>query len=212
MWSQAIGDSFRRATTYSFGSVCMASLLVALVRALEAMVSRARRHGRGNQMLMCIIECLLSLIASVAEYFTKWAIVYVGLFGYDYLTAGRKVMELFRERGWSAIISDNLAARVMALGCVVIGAATGLCGVLLNQITGWANPSLGEGANIFVFIICTIIGLSISTITMSVVMSAVDTVIVSFAEAPQEFESNHPRLSQQMRSAWRSVYPDECGF
>jgi hypothetical protein len=43
-------------------------------------------------------------------------------------------------------------------------------------------------------------------------LSAVDTVIVSFAEAPEEFETNHPALCQQMMTAWRQVYPEECGF
>jgi hypothetical protein len=46
---------------------------------------------------------------------------------------------------------------------------------------------------------------------MSVVASAVNTVIVCFAEAPREFEENHPQLSMEMRSAWRQAWPDECG-
>eukprot|EP00525_Craspedostauros_australis_P010433 CAMPEP_0198134358 /NCGR_PEP_ID=MMETSP1442-20131203/60035_1 /TAXON_ID= /ORGANISM="Craspedostauros australis, Strain CCMP3328" /LENGTH=552 /DNA_ID=CAMNT_0043795501 /DNA_START=15 /DNA_END=1675 /DNA_ORIENTATION=+ len=387
MWSPAIGDSFRRATTYSFGSICMASLLVALIRTLESAAASARRNGRGNQILLCIVECILrlianiaeyfnkwalcyvglygydfltagrkvvhlfresslslslslvsslgshdwppfgmgfafasirfiavvgptrpratfgtvngiirstsfgsrlltnsdrnlvvraargepyvvpshrrqlpscndvllrqhlhgklvgcvdphvgergrkrkakrtwqpdpalhrgvhsQLIANIAEYFNKWALCYVGLYGYDFLTAGRKVVHLFRERGWSAIISDNLAARVLFLVCLVIGALTGLVGVLLNSITGWATPSLGPDAAIVVFFMCAIIGLSLAWITMGVVLSAVDTVIVSFAEAPQEFEANHPRLCQQMKTAWRLVYPGECSF
>mmetsp|Transcript_10829 Transcript_10829/g.29897 ORF Transcript_10829/g.29897 Transcript_10829/m.29897 type:complete len:213 (-) Transcript_10829:632-1270(-) len=212
MWSPAIGDSFRRATTYSFGSICMASLLVALIRTLESAAASARRNGRGNQILLCIVECILRLIANIAEYFNKWALCYVGLYGYDFLTAGRKVVHLFRERGWSAIISDNLAARVLFLVCLVIGALTGLVGVLLNSITGWATPSLGPDAAIVVFFMCAIIGLSLAWITMGVVLSAVDTVIVSFAEAPQEFEANHPRLCQQMKTAWRLVYPGECSF
>ena len=44
---------------------------------------------------------------------------------------------------------------------------------------------------------------------MSVVSSAVDTVIVCFAEAPNEFRSNYPLLSDQMVRAWRRTYPQE---
>lgn len=44
---------------------------------------------------------------------------------------------------------------------------------------------------------------------MSVVSSAVDTVIVCFAEAPNEFRSNHSLLSDQMVRAWRRTYPQE---
>jgi hypothetical protein len=45
---------------------------------------------------------------------------------------------------------------------------------------------------------------------MSIVSSAVNTVIVCFAEAPAEFEQNHPILSQEMRAAWREAWPAEC--
>jgi hypothetical protein len=84
--------------------------------------------------------------------------------------------------------------------------------MLLAKITGWATAALGEDANTAVFSICFFIGLSLAWITISVVYSAVDTVVVSFAEAPGELETNHPALSQQMITAWRQVYPAECGF
>ena len=57
-----------------------------------------------------------------------------------------------------------------------------------------------------------LIGLVIAAILLSVVDSSVNTVLVSFAEAPAEFQENHPQLSSEMRDAWRKVYPAECGF
>ena len=50
-----------------------------------------------------------------------------------------------------------------------------------------------------------LVGLVVSAILLSVVDSSVDTVLVSFAEAPSEFEENHPELSSEMRAAWREV-------
>jgi len=47
---------------------------------------------------------------------------------------------------------------------------------------------------------------------MSVVGSAVNTVIVCFAEAPNEFQRNHPELSEEMRATWRQAWPVECGY
>ena len=57
-----------------------------------------------------------------------------------------------------------------------------------------------------------LVGLVIASITMSVVDSAVNTVVVAFAEGPAEFELNHPELSREMKEGLRKVYPDECGF
>jgi len=42
---------------------------------------------------------------------------------------------------------------------------------------------------------------------MSVVSSAVNTVIVCFAEAPREFQQNHPQLSAEMCEAWQNAWP-----
>ena len=44
---------------------------------------------------------------------------------------------------------------------------------------------------------------------MNVIGSAVNTVIVCYAEAPAEFEQNHPELSAKMRHAWAQSYPEE---
>ncbi len=55
-----------------------------------------------------------------------------------------------------------------------------------------------------------LVGVVLASILMSVVASAVNTVIVCFAEAPREFEVNHPQLSMDMRNAWRAAWPNEC--
>jgi hypothetical protein len=55
-----------------------------------------------------------------------------------------------------------------------------------------------------------IVGFLISSILMSVVGSAVNTVIICFAKSPAEFEQNHPNLRTEMRAAWRQAWPIEC--
>lgn len=75
--SKAIGDSFWRATTYSFGSICLGSFLVALVQALRALEYYTRDQD-DCQFLSCIIQCLLSCIQGILEEINKWAYVYVG--------------------------------------------------------------------------------------------------------------------------------------
>ena len=57
-----------------------------------------------------------------------------------------------------------------------------------------------------------LLGLVISSIMFSIVDSSMNTIVVAFAEAPAEFEQNHPELSSEMRDAWMKVYPEECGF
>jgi hypothetical protein len=47
---------------------------------------------------------------------------------------------------------------------------------------------------------------------MTLVSSAVNTVIVCYAEAPAEFQVNHPKLSEDMRATWRQAWPSEFSY
>jgi len=207
--SKAVSDSFCRATTYSFGSICFGSLLVAIVQALE-MMARQARQNEDLQLLYCIIECILSCIRDIIEYLNKWAYVYVGLYGFGYIEAGRNVIQLFQQKGWTVIITDDLADRVLLMMSFAVGVLTGFVGL----IAALADPNLlqgigiEEGATAVAFFISFGVGLMFCSILMSVVGSAINTVIVCFAESPAEFESNHPELSREMRSTWAEAWPE----
>eukprot|EP00527_Entomoneis_sp_CCMP2396_P008149 CAMPEP_0198137610 /NCGR_PEP_ID=MMETSP1443-20131203/1086_1 /TAXON_ID=186043 /ORGANISM="Entomoneis sp., Strain CCMP2396" /LENGTH=546 /DNA_ID=CAMNT_0043799103 /DNA_START=33 /DNA_END=1673 /DNA_ORIENTATION=+ len=206
--SPAITDSLRRATTYSLGSVCFGSLLTALLQLLHQICHDLRRRGRGNAILLCVVEAVLAVLESLVSYFNKWAYIYIGLYGYDYITSGGKVVALFRQRGWSAIINDHLVTRALSLVSLVIGALTGCMGMALASVTSWVSD-FGDAALVLAFFVPFICGLASSMILLSVVASAVDTVIVSFAESPLEMERNHPGLYTQMVRAWRQAFPEE---
>jgi hypothetical protein len=74
--SRAIGDSWIRSMTTSFGSICLGSLLVAIIQALREMVKQMR--DQDDSILACCAECILGCIESLVEYFNQWAFVYVG--------------------------------------------------------------------------------------------------------------------------------------
>ena len=79
-------DSFVRATTYSFGSICFGSLLVAIVQALRTLLDIARsQDDDGCNILVCLLQCILGCIEGIIEELNKWAYVYVGLYGYRYV-------------------------------------------------------------------------------------------------------------------------------
>jgi hypothetical protein len=145
----------------------------------------------------------------MVQYFNKWAYVYVGLYGYDYIESGKRVMNLFKQRGWNVIIADNLTNRLLGIMSLTIGILTGLCTLLVTFTVeefeskqGW----LGVG-----FFIGFVVGIVLSGIFMGLLSSAVDSVIVCFAEAPQEFNDTHPELAQEMNKTWKDAWPDVVG-
>jgi hypothetical protein len=200
--SNAIKHSTIRSMTKSFGSICFGSLLVAIIQTLDFIVQNMRneRNRNGNNdgamaLLLCCLDCLLQLLQGIIEYFNKWAFVYVGVYGYPFLTAGKKVMTLFEQRGWTVIINDNLIRNALGMMCFAIS--------LVSSAVAFAcDPTRAPGS----FAVAFVVSLLLSMTMMSVVDSAVSTVIVCFAEAPEELENKHPSHNREMKEAWTSVY------
>lgn len=71
-WSPALSDSLFRSVTYSFGSICFGSLLVAIVQALRAL-EYYTRDSDDLQFLSCIIQCILACIEGIIEELNRWA-------------------------------------------------------------------------------------------------------------------------------------------
>jgi hypothetical protein len=127
--------------------------------------------------------------------------LHVGLYGFGYIEAGKNVFQLFQQKGWTVIITDDLNERVLLISTLGVGFLTGFVGLLIS----FADQNLSGGV---AFFIGFLVGYVISSTLFSVVGSAVNTVIVCFAENPAEFEQNHQLLSTQMRSAWVAAWPE----
>jgi hypothetical protein len=222
--SPAVRGSLVRTLTTSFGSVCFGSLLIALIQALKALVEQLRRESDNGaeDCCLCLLECCLSCVENIAEYFNKYAFVYVGLYGYSYLEAGKKVMTLFDLRGFTLIINDNLVTNALNFMTFSVSMITAGIGLLIYRANpDWLVEFTGKhdtGSNLNgkntemtlpAFGLALLAGLLITHPLMAVLESAVNTVIVCFAEAPAEFEQNHPEHSAKMREAWRQVYDFE---
>lgn len=213
--SSGLTGSLVRSLTTSFGSICFGSLLVAIVQALKALAQQARNSDNG--ILLCLAECILGCIESIIRYFNKWAFVYVGLYGYSYIEAGKNVFALFKNRGWEAIVADDLIGNVFFFLSLCVGgicAAVGYAGFGYDadkdesRPDGWFDASTPGDVGATCAVLGFVAGLVLSSILMSTIASAVNTVIVCFAEGPAEFEANHPELSRRMRETWLEFYPE----
>lgn len=204
----AIFGSVFRSLTSSFGSICFGSLIVAIIQALRQLANTARQEGEDCGALLCIVECILGCIEGMVEYFNKWAYIYVGVYGYGYIDAGKNVIKLFQDRGWEAIIADDLIGNTLFMVCLIVGGLTGSFGILLVQETSLFPETDDNNELYYAFTLGLIVGIVLTSITMSIVGGSVNTVIVCYADAPAEFQRNHPALSDKMRETWRGSFPD----
>ena len=203
--SRGVRDSYLRSITTSFGSICLGSLIVAIIQAVKEILRSMR--DQEDSILLCLAECLVGCIESLAEYFNQWAFVFVGLYGYSFMEAGMNVMGLFRSRGWTTIITDMLVDTVLLMVSLGVGVLTGIVGVLAGSMANMGNATMGAA-----FVGGMLIGFVMCNTLFSLISSAVNAVIVCYAEAPAEFQMNHPQLSDEMRASWRQAYPVEFHY
>lgn len=206
--SRDVTDSLGRSMTFSLGSICFGSLIVAVLQLLEGMARSARRN-RDGALIACLLECILRFIRRWVEYFNSWAFVYVALYGYDYQTAGKNVITLFKNRGWSSFVADRLVFRVLYSVKLVVGICCGGMAALLGLIANFSHMSDSGGVGVLAcFYLGALVGLITSSVSLFVIESAVRAVIVCFAESPAEFQEHHPQLCETMRNGWAAAYPE----
>ena len=213
-----VRSALARALTTSLGSICLGSLAVALLRTLHAIVHYAseklrvadRGGGCGGTAVRalraCASKCLdaaLRWLEAAVAFFNRYAFCYVALYGMDFVSASRSVVKMFSERGWTALVNDDIVDAVLALGNVIGG-------VLMMYVAyGYAQGVGLSGTNVTV---TTLLGLFsgylLFQIAVKVISSAVATVYVCFAERPDVFEATHPALHRELQDAWTVLYPN----
>lgn len=136
----------------------------------------------------------------------------MGLYGYSYIESGKRVIGLFKTRGWQTIIADNLVNRLLGIMSLLIGLLTGcatlFAAFLVEEFESSNDPSvLGIG-----FVVGFFVGLILSGVFMGLLSSAVDACIVCYAEAPKELEDSHPSIAEEMSRTWSEAWgSDMCG-
>jgi len=84
-----------------------------------------------------ILECLSEVFGEVLDYFSQWAYCFVGINGTSYLESGKAATNLFKTRGWTALITDRLIALVLGVGVFESGVGTGLMTIIMERLVTW---------------------------------------------------------------------------
>lgn len=208
---QAVSGSLKRASTTSLGSICFGSLIVAILKTLRVLVRQFRKaNERGGRSCLFIAHCaeyLLNIIEHYARYMNSYAYCFVALYGKDFRTAGREVHALFDQRGWTAVINDDLVSRTLGVANLGVGAVTGFAGGLSTYL-GYPSTDVVNfqwvGA---VALLSFVVGMLLAFTVSGVITSAVRTVFVCYAKASDVLEQTRPEANERLTRAWTKFYP-----
>lgn len=203
-----------RAVTLNLGSICFGSLMVAILETIRQMLQilASMASHSGNCAVACLLSCLSCLIGcleSWIEFFNRFAYTYVGCYGYSFVTASRHVFKLFKSKGWSAIVNDDLTGNVFFMGNLIIGAVSAYIAVQMVHDTDKQRLAMFKHPDVLVALFAFLIGYGVNSLFMNVVASAVTTIFVLWAEDPQGWQMTRPKHYERLHKAWLKIYPDE---
>jgi len=196
-------ETLTRARTYSFGSICFGSLFLGIVQIIQGINNFA--WSKRVPLLPSILDKILTATKTIIDDVSEWSYVYVGLYGYSYTNAAKHVTTLFHNKGVDSIVKYQLASNAMLMVNATVGLLTGYCGHVFGTFEehiDWSS-GLGLGSSGDEFFVGFLVGFHMSSILLSVVSAAINTLVVCFQESPEEFRTNHPDLSLMMESAWK---------
>ncbi|ESX00915.1 hypothetical protein KL918_004534 [Ogataea parapolymorpha] len=199
--------SFKRAITYSFGSICFGSIIVPITRTIRQIITFGkekvlnRQYGRDeeeeNGLLFCALICLFSILewlADQAEFWIKWfnkfAFSYLALYGKDYLSSSKDTYELLRFRGLLVLVTDCLVESTLTLYSILISLTSGGVFYLLYKTTSLFDR-LPQEFVILAFIVQLLLGLFIAKVTLNSFNSGFITFLVALCINPEVFEQNY---------------------
>eukprot|EP00474_Spongospora_subterranea_P008552 CRZ09010.1 hypothetical protein [Spongospora subterranea] len=203
--TNVVSSSAKRACTTSFGSICFGSFIVSAIEALRAV---ARASGRDNQILACIVDCILSIIQAIAEFISKYAYAYVAIWGQDFCTSAKNTWGLLKRRGFDVIVNDDLSNLAFWMSSLIGGVVGAAVGALVFLAAGGKTSSDGLTASM---LLCFFLGAFLTGVVMSVIESCVVTFMVLWAEEPAPLAQNHQALHQKLIAAVRKMYPSIQG-
>jgi len=191
--------SFKRAVTTSFGSICLGSLIVALIKTIRTLVRMARNEENG--LLVAIVDCILSCIDGLVQYFNHYAFCQVAIYGKSFCDSAKATWALFQSSGLEAIANDNLIDGVLWMGVLFNALVTGGVGALLGGMV-FGTPASAQGQAISMGVAGFVIGFVIMILSMQVIDSSIACSFVCFSEDKEVLHRTNPELYQRLMETY----------
>lgn len=194
--------ALRRATTYSFGSISLGSLVVALVNMLRQACSIAQQQSSadGNiigTIMFCVLGCLISILQWAVEFINRYAFCHIALYGKPYFAAAKDTWKMMKDRGFDALATDCLVGPVLSMGSLFVAYLSTLLAYLYLEYT---KPAYNEGRTFtpVIMAFAFLIALQICQIFLTPIGSGVETLFVAMAWDPQVAMTDHPEFWEKL--------------
>lgn len=189
--------------TTSFGSICLGSLIVAFIAAVEATLRHMRRQiGRSNgalQALLCVLDCFITCIKDMMEAFSYFAYVQCALRGLSFWSSAKATYALCKCENLYPLVATTLVEQVCNLGSLMCGMFAGAAGYLVGARFVPEGLMDVEVSNILAVNILSgiLIGIITARTILNVLRSGFATIVVCWAENKEAPRSLQGGLAEE---------------
>jgi hypothetical protein len=191
--------SFRRSITYSFGSICFGSLVVAILKSIRAMIPRrpSATNGGGGFSQM-FLRGILGCVERMMEWLNHYAFTQIAIYGYDFKRAARATWQLLQDVGLMPLMNNTLVQAVCWLGCIIGAAIASLISVMMVKSTDLDGTLPLSVAGMF----GAMVGFVMVMPIIEVVESMVTALFICYAYNADVLLLNDPLLYQEITKAY----------
>lgn len=205
----ATRGAFKRSITYSFGTISLGSLIVAIINCLRQLVSIGQNEAAASDNILgcvffCILQFLIGFLEWVVQFINRYAFSYVALYGKPYFQSAKATWDMIKSRGVDALVNECLVGPVLTAGATFVAYFCAFLAYLYIVFTNPAYNSTGSFTPVVVAF-AFLIGLQIANIFTTPLSSGIDTIFVSMAFDPEVMMRDHPDLYAQMIAVYPQV-------
>lgn len=196
-------QSFKRASTYSAGSIMFASLLVAILMTLRRLFRLLQMRNNRNVWLMIlsiVARIFLVVIEALLRFFNKFALTIVAIEGESYWRAIKKTSALLGENGFEMVMQNNITVSIIAASTLMSGFTCAGIGALMAHAAGLHILPLAIAGLVVGFVIVEGAFVMIESGSISVLMC--------WLMYPEKLRQSRPQLYAMLAAAEESYGGD----
>ncbi|OHT02962.1 XYPPX repeat family protein [Tritrichomonas foetus] len=202
-----VWESFKRASTTSFGSASLAGFLLAVIKTLEFIIQSDNSNNDGDNsaiklivcLLKCIALCILKILEACFTFINRYALIYCAVFGVPFKEGCRRWAELSCHRFCNVLLSGCCIGNALSYNGLIFTLGSGAIGFGIGCAVFGGEKSQNFEQTLFTLVFAVVFTFAIFAVYSQPIITVSDTILVCFSEAPEKLKTSANELYENLK-------------
>ncbi|PVU85845.1 hypothetical protein BB561_006892, partial [Smittium simulii] len=200
-------SSLKRASFFSFGSICFGSLFVEILQMIRSMLLFIKSGNNNNIFLTSLAlfsETIFSIVGDTLECFNRYAYTNIAIYGRPFNITAKDTWTLVKQKRILFIINDSLVNSVISIASLGAGILCVMIGVLFTVLTNTLDY-IEITDYLFTLIAGLVCGSYVFSSFTNIFASGVATTFVCLASDPDIIKKSEPDLYEYIMKKYPEI-------